>query len=260
MRFSRLQADWDHLGAADPFWAVLSDPQRRGAPWDEEAFFRTGQEEITYVMSYIDQLMPDLPRGRALDFGCGPGRLTQALAHHFDSVTGVDISPSMIELARSRPSALPNCEFCLNTRSDLALLEDSSFDLVYSRIVLQHMPPQLARQYLKEFVRVINPGGLALVQIPSGRTSPRLPAVLTRFRESVAYTLKSRRNDEARVRMFGVARSVIEDDVASAGGRVLNVAPDTSSGPARESWMYAIVDASNRHPSVPTMDPEWQTP
>ena len=43
-------------------------------------------------------------RRSALDFGCGIGRLSQALAEHFDQVYGVDISPKMIELARAAQS------------------------------------------------------------------------------------------------------------------------------------------------------------
>ncbi len=37
--------------------------------------------------------------GKALDFGCGVGRLTQALADYFNEVAGVDVSPTMVNKA-----------------------------------------------------------------------------------------------------------------------------------------------------------------
>jgi ubiquinone/menaquinone biosynthesis C-methylase UbiE len=82
------------------------------------------------------------PSGReaALDFGCGVGRLTRALAKDFRRCYGVDISESMIAKARELNQSLPGCEFVLNTQGDLALFPDNHFDMIYTCRVLQHLP------------------------------------------------------------------------------------------------------------------------
>src|SRR5450759_126117 len=93
-----LKKGWDDAGRKDPFWAVLSRPEKSGNRWGSDEFFKTGIEEIEGVMTHIGGLGITVRRSRALDFGCGPGRLTQALTSHFDQVDGVDISPSLLEL------------------------------------------------------------------------------------------------------------------------------------------------------------------
>src|SRR2546423_3765771 len=99
MKLEALQRRWNAAGKGDPFWAVLSDPRKKGNRWQVEEFFRTGSDEIQSLIADVEALGLTMQRRRALDFGCGPGRLSQALASYFDQVDGVDISPSMIELA-----------------------------------------------------------------------------------------------------------------------------------------------------------------
>lgn len=57
----------------------------------------TGIEEINSIIKYLKGLPVEISYKRALDFGCGAGRLTQALAGYFEEVCGIDIAPSMIE-------------------------------------------------------------------------------------------------------------------------------------------------------------------
>src|SRR5436853_440938 len=106
--------------------------------------------------------------GKALDFGCGAGRLTRALSPRFVECVGLDISENMLEIARRLNADRENCCFQLNTRGDLSCFADGEFDLVVSDIVLQHMPStNLIKSYISEFLRVLHPGGLAIFQLPS---------------------------------------------------------------------------------------------
>lgn len=163
-----LQRTWDRLGAEDPLWAVLSYPERRGGRWDLEEFLATGRREIEALLARIEALGLDIGRRRALDFGCGVGRLTQALAAHFERCDGVDIAPSMIDHARRLNRFKERCHYHVNLRDDLSLFADGSFDLVYSRLVLVHVPPELSRRYVAELIRVTRPNGLAVFHLPSG--------------------------------------------------------------------------------------------
>lgn len=166
MDLAKVRRDWNRLAETDPLWAVYVKPGTKGGRWREDEFFATGEQEIAGAMGHLAGLGVDPPRGRALDFGCGVGRLTRPLSGHFDEVVGVDISPRMIELAEAGNPAGERCRFVLNDRPDLGVFPDASFDLVYASLVLQHLPPDHARGYLREFGRVLRPGGVVICQIP----------------------------------------------------------------------------------------------
>jgi ubiquinone/menaquinone biosynthesis C-methylase UbiE len=165
--FEKLKEDWNGLGETDPFWAILSDPLKKYNKWDPQTFFKTGVEEVSVLMHRIQILNISFPRNNALDFVCGVGRLTQALCHHFDRCYGVDIAPSMIRLAKKYNQYGDRCRYLINDRADLSFFENNCFDFIYSTIVLQHMDPEYSKRYLKEFLRVLTPGGLLVFQIPS---------------------------------------------------------------------------------------------
>jgi ubiquinone/menaquinone biosynthesis C-methylase UbiE len=105
---------------------------------------------------HLDDLPVKYKTGRALDFGCGIGRTTQALAFIFDRVDGVDISDEMIRLALGHDTG--RCCFHHNACADLKLFKARTFDFVYSMIVLQHMPQDMQHGYVREFFRVLKPG------------------------------------------------------------------------------------------------------
>ncbi|MBV8528984.1 MAG: class I SAM-dependent methyltransferase [Candidatus Dormibacteraeota bacterium] len=171
--FRHLQETWDTLGAEDPLWAVLSAPGTRGNRWDREEFFATGRAEIESLFDDLATRGVAVQLGRALDFGCGAGRLSQALAARFDRVDGVDIAPSMVAAARRFNRHGERCTYHVNERADLSLFDDGVFDLIYSRITLQHIPTEFTKRYLVEFARVLRAGGVAVIHIPTGMTPLR---------------------------------------------------------------------------------------
>lgn len=168
MTIQELEQNWESLGQSDPLWAILYDPARKDNRWTPEEFFATGEEIVDDLMKHVDTLDVTFKRGRALDFGCGAGRLTQPLTKYFLHVDGVDISTSMVDLARSHNKAGPRCTYFLNTDTDLSLFDDDSYDFVFTEIVLQHMPPDLMLGYVAEFMRILRPGGVACFDIPPG--------------------------------------------------------------------------------------------
>ena len=169
MNLDSLQQHWDALGTQDPLWAILSDPSKRAGRWRLEDFLETGRSWIAEVVRYVEEVCPSAGRDRALDFGCGVGRLTQALAEHFRRCDGIDIAPSMIRRAEELNRFGSRCHYHLRRAADLALFDDDCFDVVYTVLVLQHMPPTLAGGYIGEFVRVLKPGGALIFQIPADR-------------------------------------------------------------------------------------------
>ncbi|WZO97608.1 methyltransferase domain-containing protein [Isosphaeraceae bacterium EP7] len=167
MELAELQKHWNAFGETDPLWAILTSPSKRGGKWDLKEFFGSGQGEIDWAVKHVRSFGVTIDRSSALDFGCGVGRLTQALCDHFEHCVGIDIAPSMIEHARRLNQFGARCEYVVNDRSDLGVFPDATFSFIYSNIVLQHINPEFSRKYIQEFVRILKPGGIALFQIPS---------------------------------------------------------------------------------------------
>jgi SAM-dependent methyltransferase len=168
MNIEKLRKNWDAFGERDPFWAALTVGDRIGGAWNVEDFFRTGDDEIDHVMTRVRAINTAGAYHRALDFGCGVGRLTQALARHYDEAVGVDIAPSMIQQA-NQYNRRNNCKYYCNTAADLGMFNDGEFDLIYTRLVLQHMKPAYSKKYILEFIRILRTGGLLVFQLPSAR-------------------------------------------------------------------------------------------
>jgi SAM-dependent methyltransferase len=160
---------WETAAERDPLWAILSDPSKKGRRWTPAEFFATGRREITLLMYQLRQLGHAPASGRALDFGCGVGRLSQALGIFFDEVIGVDVSPTMLRLAVQANRTPDRVRYVLNQSDDLQQFSSRSFDFIYSDIVLQHVPLAAARQFIAEFLRVAKRDGIVVFQIPSHR-------------------------------------------------------------------------------------------
>jgi SAM-dependent methyltransferase len=238
MGLDEVRRVYEKLGREDPLYAVLTSHGMRGNRWDPETFFATGRQEVDGVLAYLHGLGRRPAGGRALDFGCGVGRLTQALAEHFDHVVGVDISYTMVEAAQRFDRHDGRVRYLVNTEPDLRLLEDASFDFVYSSITLQHIPPEPAARYVAEFIRVLRPGGLAVFQARNGPLirPGTLRALLYRLRREHFRRFWQRLRGRLPYEMHALARPRVEEVVAAAGGRLLDVV-DLDRRPGR-SYRY----------------------
>jgi 2-polyprenyl-3-methyl-5-hydroxy-6-metoxy-1,4-benzoquinol methylase len=227
MNLTNWQANWEKLGKEDPFWAILTLPEKKGNKWGPEEFFETGMREISLVMSEVSDLGLSPTHGKALDFGCGVGRLSQALARTFQEVHGVDISSSMIKHANRFNRWPGKCMFHVNPRDDLSLFRDEQFDFVYSNIVLQHIEPRHATQYIREFFRVLKSGGVAVFQVLEATFWRKLfPQFLIDEYRSLKF------NEKPYFGMFGLRESRVRDLVREASGRIVRLrrsrSPDLS--------------------------------
>ena len=226
---SQGRRDWDEMGRLDALWAILSDPSKRYGRWDLDEFLATGREEINGVLAVARQW--DLPRhsDRALDFGCGVGRLTRAMADHFSTTVGVDISDVMVSRARALHAGNPRCSFEVLPDDGLTARPDRSIDFIYSRIVLQHIPDgRVTRARIREFVRLLAVDGLLVFQLPAAiplrrrvQVRPRLYALLRRFRvpEEILY----RQFGLHPIRMRSIPEAEVMSLITAGGARVLYV-------------------------------------
>src|SRR4051812_43424570 len=187
-------------------------------------------------MNRAAQLGHPRERRRALDFGCGLGRVTRALADRFEECVGVDISENMIRHAQELNRNIEGVSFVVNRTSDLSVFADGSFDLVYASIVLQHVPERRAiESYIAEFCRVLCPGGLAVFQLPS-----HIPAIFRLQWRRRLYLGLRRLGFGApflyrRLRLLPIAMSYLPEDetvrlLQSAAARVLDVETRSATG------------------------------
>lgn len=144
MNLDKHRSDWETLAKRDALGAILTDASRADGKWDIAEFMATGEAEIETVMSHLAKIghIPNFT-GTVLDFGCGVGRLTQALARRFASCVGVDISHQMIQKAESL-NQYAHCRYLVHSDANLPFA-DASFSFIYSNIVLQHVHPRFSQ-------------------------------------------------------------------------------------------------------------------
>lgn len=236
-----VRRDWTKLGSEDPLWAVLVQPGKRGGRWDAEEFLATGRTDVEEASKQLRRLGLPTRWERVLDFGCGAGRLSQALAPHADEVVGVDIAPTMLETARQLDRSAGNIRFVLNDAPDLGQFPDGHFDLVYSALVLQHLPRPAIDSYLAEFLRVLRPGGIAVVGLPTelARTAKGLVWRVAPFR-LISWAQRHLLDYPAPMKMTAVPHADMVRLMDAHGGEIVGRWPDL---PYTEDWVctrYAV--------------------
>jgi SAM-dependent methyltransferase len=249
MKLKDLQKHWDAFGRMNPMGAILTD-NRLAVPWDcqwdAKTFFQTGVTEINRVMEYAATLPVSFARSRALDFGCGVGRLTQALGAHFSEIHGVDIAPSMIKTANQFNCYGDRCRYDINPAGDLRLFSDDHFDFIYSNIALQHIEPRYSRIYIQEFIRVLIPGGLLVFQMPSELVKLSAVKKLIRFcvPPQLLYHYRNAKwcfidlvRRKPRMELFGIRKVEIIRLVEEAGGKIVDIQLDNRDT-AEENWNH----------------------
>src|SRR5258705_10235986 len=125
----QMRADWNERAKEDPYYYVAFG--RRGQ--DDEEFFATAADVVRALEVELKRLAPgDRRARRALEIGCGPGRLMRPMSWNFGEIHGVDVSDEMIRLAKEKLSNVPNAIPVHNDGSGLGCYEDEFFDFVYS--------------------------------------------------------------------------------------------------------------------------------
>jgi SAM-dependent methyltransferase len=160
---------WQRWGQNDPYYGVLTRPEFSKTNLDAESrheFFETGERHVSHVFEVIhSRIQPDFAPERILDFGCGPARLVIPFCRRAKFVVGVDVSRPMLEEARKNCDihGVGSPEFL---RSDqLASLPASSFDLVHTFIVLQHIPPRRGEKLVRSLVDLLKDGGIGAIHL-----------------------------------------------------------------------------------------------
>jgi SAM-dependent methyltransferase len=152
---------WEKFGRDDPYFGVLADQRftAENIAKNRDEFFASGRWSVARIIERYERHFDDLPRGRALDHGCGVGRLTLPLAQQFAAVVGLDVSPSMLAQARSNAdgAGVSDIEFAL--ADDRLSNAAGEFDFVNSYMVLQHIRVRRGLSILSRLLGKVKPGG-----------------------------------------------------------------------------------------------------
>jgi len=168
----RMRDDWNARAREDAGYYVAFGRRQQS----DADFLATATDVVNTLESELRRV-PEHQRSlwKALEIGCGPGRLMRPMSRHFAEIHGVDISDEMIALARERLRDTPNAYLHLTDGASLAEFPDETFDFVYSYAVFQHVPSHdVIAAYMRETRRVLKTGGFARLQfngLPARETS-----------------------------------------------------------------------------------------
>ena len=238
MKLSQVRFNWDALARRDALGSICTQLPPGAERWDAAAFFETGRREWSAIRARAHSLGLAAEGERALDFGCGVGRLSFAMAADFARVDAVDASGAMLAQARrfqaEAGAGASRVHFAQNLDPERGFAAAESCDFALALLVLQHVPPDAARAYLAALVRALRPGKALFAQIPE-RCHPRAAALLEarglkgRLRRAVPALwlerYRSWRNRGPRMDMFGLAPGEVAAVLERAGAELLAADP-----------------------------------
>jgi 2-polyprenyl-3-methyl-5-hydroxy-6-metoxy-1,4-benzoquinol methylase len=177
MRANITDTEWEKFGKDDPYYGVWTDARFSEENLSDDVraeFFESGKLYMRDIMRRVNELFPDKAEfHRAMDFGCGVGRLAIPLAEYADHVTAIDVSRSMLEEAADNcvRQHVSNVEFALS--DDELSAVGKGFDLIHSFIVLQHIPVKRGERILRELLARLAPGGICILHMTYDKTLER---------------------------------------------------------------------------------------
>ena len=240
MNLEKLKENWEELGESDAYWAVLTEPSKINSKWDIDKFYESGRNWVNAIFTELnlEKLLP--PKGSALDFGCGPGRLSQGLCYKFENVVGTDISSSMIKKANQQNKFKQKCIYKVNSTNDLSQFKSNQFDFVLSFITLQHIEKTYVLNYIKEFSRVVKEGGYILFNLPF-----RPPLILKLLLKviglrGVNLIRKMYYKKKSVIEMHWVEREELQNFLEEINLEIVKISDDKSPGKKWGSNLYLL--------------------
>jgi SAM-dependent methyltransferase len=221
---AKVRATWRYLGDQAPHFSVLTHDQFRPERLADsiDVFWASGESEATQLVELLARHHVDPADKVCVEFGCGVGRVTVALASRFRQVHGCDISQPHLDQAQVRIDELGLTNVALQRCGDAWPMALPACDVLYSRIVLQHNPPPLMRALIGTLLQSLRPGGLAIFQLPV-------------FAQNYSFDVDAwlRRGENLDMEMHCLPQPEVFAAIAAAGCEPVEVREDDSTGDTR---------------------------
>jgi 2-polyprenyl-3-methyl-5-hydroxy-6-metoxy-1,4-benzoquinol methylase len=226
--------DWEKLANQDAYWSVLTEDRFRKEAINEDfrrEFFSTGESYIEWIFSMIRAHLDSQFNPKAgLDFGCGVGRLVLPMGRRCHTVTGIDVSDTMLQEARK------NCEREGLTNIHLVKGDDDcsslkpGFDFINSFIVFQHIPCARGVNIFRKLVGLLNPDGVGAIQVTYSRSYFSINPNTTEYKPLEDETPRT-----VRYYLAGVKRAA-----RNSAAKMFGSKPPASSSPVMQMNPYLL--------------------
>jgi len=225
----RVSEAWIALGATRPYHSVLTLKELFPENITEAAikrFWASGASEGSQIEAILLRHgFENAASKTCLEYGCGLGRVTVALANIFKTVYAYDISPAHLEVAEKRSAqlGLNNIEFKLCAK-DIFANNLHHCEFFYSRIVFQHNPPPLMGKLISMALGSLQVNGVGIFQVPT--YAPKYRFNINEYLECT---------EKPEMEMHAMPQAEIFNIIADGGCRILEVREDNGVG--WNSWI-----------------------
>lgn len=165
--FDHTAQTWGKLGEEDAAWSVLSDDRFKKSDANVPAsFYASGEPEVKQLFVALARNGITPPFRKAVEYGCGIGRVSVPLSKHCDTLHAYDISKGHLAMAETHAQAseVDNIVFTQITTPDQDI--EQGYDLYYSFIVFQHNSPPIMKRLVRQAIEGLAPGGVAVFHLP----------------------------------------------------------------------------------------------
>jgi SAM-dependent methyltransferase len=167
MKAAGTDKDWNRFARQCPYFAVCTDDRFRTGNFDDAArreFFSSGEQHVDHLLEMIrTHVAAGFTPRRALDFGCGVGRIVLPLSRHCEEVVGVDVADAMLRLASEHCQRSNVANVRLVKGDDRLSAVTGRFDLIHSHIVFQHIPVKRGLALLDRLLEMLATGGIGVL-------------------------------------------------------------------------------------------------
>ena len=226
--------DWEDLAQREPYFCVLTDEGAAEVASNRErstAFFETGEADVASLFEAIGALRGcELRPEATLDFGCGAGRLTVALARRSGTITGCDIAPTMLLHARDNLERAGFGGVVLLDNEALDQLPPRRFDFICSLLVFQYLPRAIGEPLVGSLVRVLAPGGVAAIHLLMEDPASRRRRELSFLREGWRRGSPGAVEGKPGLRLYRYDQRQLVRGIGAAGARLAACLPLRGEG------------------------------
>lgn len=190
---------WEKIATSEAYFGVSTFEKYRSAELDEATkgeFFESGREHVDLVFRELENAFGSLEKpAKALDYGCGVGRVLIPLASRCDAVVGVDISTRMLDESRRNLIAAGVEAFELKTAEEFMADDEAEFDFVHSYIVLQHVEPRIGYRIIEKMLKSLKTGGVGMIHLTHSDNAPLFRRLRSRIYRDFPFVHRAIRRD-----------------------------------------------------------------